>query len=333
MTKKRGKHSRKNNKVKKSKKIHNSLYRADSDSSTNNRRKHSTKRKNKQIDMRLKALTGFIPHTATSKLVVDIHKPSIVMSQIAHHKMYYWVQKCSKEVGWFGTVKRLADNVFYIKDVYMFKQRVTAVETEIDQSGIVEFGKDIMTKYKDDPAKATEIMTEFRLWGHSHVHMGTTGSGTDAATIESFRPKLGDDGDIDWFIRLIANKLGRMEWNIYFFKEGYTVYDVPWSLAHNIDSDFAEGLDAELEEKVSEGYGSAYSRDYSNRGYYQTRSNWSLGHRSIGVTYEDNTEPTKAKAKDTASKPKELATGKLNFIEDDDDPHLHMEDFQSWPGM
>ena len=223
----------------------------------------------------MKGLKGFQPHVAKCTVSLEMPKPKILVSTTAHNKMYYWVQECKKEVGWFGTVRELPDNVFLIEDVYMFDQQVTAVETEINEDGLVEFANSIQEKYADEPEKFIDVMKKFRLWGHSHVNMGTTASSQDDKQIELFRPK-GDNMDIEWFIRLICNKKGRMEWNIYHFKEGYIVEDVPWAVVHEINDDVADELTAELKEKVHEttyGGGSWGGKKYSG-GY----ANWDIGY-------------------------------------------------------
>ena len=194
----------------------------------------------------------FIPHTAKSAVFVEFKEPQILITPEAHDKMYYWVQKCSKEIGWFGIVDRKDNNIFVLEDVILFKQDVTLVQTEIDESGLADFYTKTMDENKDDPEKAVEILKKFRLWGHSHVNMGTTGSATDDAQIEIFRPKGEDTMDIEWFIRLIANKSGRMEFNIYFFKENILVEDVTWHLINSVEDEVIKVWEAELKELVSD---------------------------------------------------------------------------------
>jgi hypothetical protein len=62
-----------------------------------------------------------------------------------------------------------------------------------------------------------------RFWGHSHVRMGTSPSSTDENTPLNYQ-RLG----LPWFIRGIFNKLGRAEFTVYLFEEGYRFIDVPW---------------------------------------------------------------------------------------------------------
>jgi hypothetical protein len=68
-----------------------------------------------------------------------------------------------------------------------------------------------------------DLLNKMRFWGHSHVRMGTSPSGTDESTMLRFR----DEG-LDWYVRGIFNKHGRAEFTVYFFDIGFAVCDVDW---------------------------------------------------------------------------------------------------------
>lgn len=185
----------------------------------------------------------FAPHGFERKLELLGGMPSIEISRSAYNKMRLYVEIADKEVGWLGTAVRLPGGDFRITDVFLFQQEVTSVETEISADGLAEFATEILARGE----QGTEIWNNLRFWGHSHVRMGTSPSGTDERTMATFQ-----GAGHPWFIRGIFNKLGRAEFAIYLFDSGVRVCDAEWSIYDPMDGALRSAIEAEFVEKVKE---------------------------------------------------------------------------------
>ena len=151
--------------------------------------------------------------------------------------MLLYVELAPKEVGWLGLVKHLDTGDFLLHSVHLLEQEVTAVETELSTVGQdklceeLKRGKTLMEKI--------EVVNTLRFWGHSHVYMGVSPSGTDEKTMTT----KGRDGaaiGLEWYIRGIFNKLGVAKFDVYRFDRNYRFIDVPWAV---IDPDTGKVFD------------------------------------------------------------------------------------------
>lgn len=199
--------------------------------------------------------TPFSPHRFNTQIVVSHPIPKVYLSPRSYHDMILLVSEVSKEVGWLGTVREVRGG-FYIDEVFLVKQEVAAATTELDEDGISELGMALMAEDGD-----VERANRLRFWGHSHVRMDTSPSGQDNDQMDLFR-----DNGCDHFIRGIANKEGKLEFTVYYFKEGIIFKDVPWTLYTEPEVDRLEYWQQEIADKVTE---KTYSRIYthSNRRY------------------------------------------------------------------
>ncbi len=145
--------------------------------------------------------------------------PTVQISQTALGKMHNYVQQCPDEIGWLGTATYDEEtNVYTIHDTFLFTQKVHATTTEIKPEGLSEFATEILTQ-----EDGMETWNNMRMWGHSHVNMGLTPSAQDNTQMQEFS-QIGQD----WFIRLIANKKGEMKLDLFHYRMGITILDVPW---------------------------------------------------------------------------------------------------------
>lgn len=119
-------------------------------------------------------------------------KPVVYMSAATYLKLLQFVLQCDKEIAWHGTVERNGYN-FFIKDVFLYPQRVTAVTVQTDDTKYTQWAE----KLPDD------VFNKMRFQGHSHVNMGTTPSGVDTTNWNDFLQNLLDD---DFYIFMIINK-------------------------------------------------------------------------------------------------------------------------------
>ncbi len=150
------------------------------------------------------------------------------VSEKAQFKQMEYVRQCSGEVGWVGYVVYTFDeesntHIFRIEDVFLCPQKVTAGTTDFDTSSFADFAQDLI---ENDP-DAEEKLDKLLYWGHSHVNMGTSPSGTDTTTLKDF-----DDGRLPHFVVAILTKDGKFRYDVAFFREGLKFTDVPTVLEH-----------------------------------------------------------------------------------------------------
>jgi len=150
-------------------------------------------------------------------------QPHITIKMLAWQKMWHLVSKIDTEVGWLGEVKR-ENNEYTITDIHLLEQTVHSTETEMKEDAMMKF-------YKEH---GSDITTRCNFWGHSHVNMSCTPSGTDEKTMEGF-----ENSGFDYFLRGIFNKRGEMEFALIEFKTGFIWEEVPYSW--DIPEDLYEG--------------------------------------------------------------------------------------------
>jgi hypothetical protein len=184
--------------------------------------------------------------------------------------MWYYVKGCNDEIGWLGTVTRYDDNNWIINDTLLFEQQVAATTCEITPEGLAKVAEEILQK-----PDGMEIYNSIRLWGHSHVNMGVSPSGQDNDQMKTFK-----DTGSPWFIRVIANKSGDMEFTLYDFANSLSFADVPWQIL--LDYSVTEDeINTEIKAKVSKLYGSG---NWSKTGYYSgANSGNNYGNHAGGV--------------------------------------------------
>lgn len=149
--------------------------------------------------------------------------PKIFVCRKAMNKMKEYIRQVDKEVGWLGTVVRDNGN-YIIEDVYLFKQEVHSTTTEITVDGLNEFAMDLLQQ-----EDGFEIWNKMKMWGHSHVNMSTSPSAQDNEQMKVFQ-----EGNDDFFIRLITNKQGIFTFDIYDFILGISYENVGHSILENV---------------------------------------------------------------------------------------------------
>ena len=94
---------------------------------------------------------------------------TVWLTQEAYRKIIALVMNFSSEVGWHGTVSRVADNEFIIEDIFVYPQEVTGSTVNTDQKLYTEWLYSL-----DD-----ENFNKIRMQGHSHCDMGVSPSVVD----------------------------------------------------------------------------------------------------------------------------------------------------------
>jgi hypothetical protein len=163
------------------------------------------------------------PHRASprAELIIKVKSPRVLITPDAYKRMNLYIEIAPKEVGWLGTVKRLDNGDFLIEEVFLVEQEVTGVETEMSVEGREKLVLDLLAHGDAGLDKSNTL----HFWGHSHVRMSTGPSGTDENTMMQF----GNEGH-PYYIRGIFTKLGRGEFTLYLYEQGYRVLDAPWAV-------------------------------------------------------------------------------------------------------
>lgn len=134
-------------------------------------------------------------------------QPTLKITKTAWEKIQLYVNLSFKEVGWLGAVRvdkgdEKKGDTLTIYDVFVPSQEVSGATTDIDASGMEDYSKRLKELGHSD--------MDMLYWGHSHVNMGTTPSGTDNDTWNEFTEHC--EG---YFVMSIHNKKGDMYTAIY----------------------------------------------------------------------------------------------------------------------
>lgn len=157
------------------------------------------------------------PDAKATTTILTQRIPNVLITTLAMQKMFTYTDECPQEIGWLGTAYR-DGNVFTIDDVFLFKQEVSAVTTEITPEGLEEFATELLAE-----ENGMEIWNNMKVWGHSHVNMAISPSSQDDKQMQEFQG-VGHD----WFIRLICNKKGELAVDVYDYEAGLVFKNVPW---------------------------------------------------------------------------------------------------------
>ena len=127
----------------------------------------------------------------------DEKPPMVCFTEQVLAKFKGYVDNCSLEIGWLALVRIDAQGRYIVYDTLLPHQNVSAVTTDLMESGLQEVGEEILTTRPDE-------FNNVRCWCHSHVNMQVCPSGTDDNTFEQFYENC------EYFIRVICNKKGDM---------------------------------------------------------------------------------------------------------------------------
>ena len=127
----------------------------------------------------------------------DEKPPMVCFTEQVLAKFKGYVDNCSLEIGWLALVRIDAQGRYIVYDTILPHQNVSAVTTDLMESGLQEVGEEILKTRPDE-------FNNVRCWCHSHVNMQVCPSGTDDKTFEQFYENC------EYFIRVICNKKGDM---------------------------------------------------------------------------------------------------------------------------
>lgn len=189
-------------------------------------------------------------------------KTTVYVSAEAYLKMMLYVRDTATEIAWHGTVQRDKEkNYFYISDVFLYPQQLSAATVQTDQEKYNEW---IMSL--DD-----DTHNSMRFQGHSHVNFAASPSGTDLAFYDDMLQVLPEN---DFYIFMILNKRGEMTLLIYDLETNtiYETEDINFYIITDNDYDTIRTIEESKKKFCTVGYLSNKSNytSYSSDNY-QTR--------------------------------------------------------------
>jgi len=170
--------------------------------------------------------------------------PTVIISHKAHSKMWSLVQECDIEISWLSSVTVTDDGDYVIDDVYVPKQTCGHATTEISSDGEAEMIMEMMNSGQ------TSEINKLRCWGHSHVNMHVSSSGTDETQTQSFIDRFND-----FFVRFIGNKDGELSCHVYMIDKGVVLNEPDIKVLKSdeeFEDDYTDWAIDQIEEKVTE---------------------------------------------------------------------------------
>lgn len=176
-----------------------------------------------------------------STIAQGADRPTIFVEQTAYLKMMLYIRDTATEIAWHGTVSRdLEDNSYYIHDVFLYPQKLSAATVQTDQDKYNEWILNL-----DD-----ETHNTMRFQGHSHVNFSASPSSTDLQFYNDILQILPKN---DYYIFMIMNKLGDTSWFIYDLEKNliYDNADIDVQIYNHTDYDIIDSI-AEQKTKYCE---------------------------------------------------------------------------------
>lgn len=227
----------------------------------------------------MKLSDGKITYTKSFSYDGDNVHATILFEPVAYAKMLLLLDRFESEVAWHGTVDRVAEDCFVVKDIFVYPQEVSGSTVNTDQEGYTKW----LISLDDDTAN------HLHMQGHSHVRMGTSPSSVDLNHQSMILDQITGD---DFYIFMIFNKRLEHTIKIYDFKSNTLFEDADISIGIVGDGEDLETFVKDAKESVKSrtfttvsassgtstyggsaycgnayGSGSSYSGTYSGSGY------------------------------------------------------------------
>jgi hypothetical protein len=210
-------------------------------------------------------------------------KPPLVnITQEAFDKMMMLVSSCSFEIGWFAVVDHI-ENELVVSDVIIIpKQEVSGVTVNISAEDVGDMFSEMMKLYGKDTA--TQMLNKIRLYGHSHVNMGVSPSGTDTNQMLEYAKDF-DPGDNPYFVMIILNKRKEVHISLLDMTLGIKHVDAPYIIGEE-NNELRDWAVKEITEKVTEKKFVTY--DYPGLGSYEESGSYTPQTPSADVSYDQD---------------------------------------------
>lgn len=124
-----------------------------------------------------------------------VTEPIVAIDYENWYKLKMYTKFAKGEISGLGLVEKMGDNIFYITNVYLFKQQCTSTSTRLDQRQVALF----ISKMMDEGVDTSKL----KLWWHTHGDMNVFWSPIDDANIEDFDVEEKED---NWLLSIVLNK-------------------------------------------------------------------------------------------------------------------------------
>ena len=152
-------------------------------------------------------------------------------------KIWWYVDKCEKEISGLGKVIRRPDGSLHVNKIYLLEQECSAVETELDDEAVAQ----LLYEARNDEG-------QMLFWWHSHVDMPTFWSGTDIEAIH----QLGKAGMV---LSTVYNKKRDSRTSLFVAATEYApemfLDDLELNVMGLLDTSETEQLEKEYDKKVT----------------------------------------------------------------------------------
>lgn len=150
-------------------------------------------------------------------------------------KLDIYVNLAEGEISGLGKVRILRKGELLIEDIYLFDQKCTASNSELNQAKVADFLTDMIYSGEDPSV--------IRFWWHSHASGTTFWSEEDNETIFGFSN--------EWMVSLVTNFAGQYLCRVDSFQPVQTTaHDVPFCVYYETDENLIALLTKEVKEKV-----------------------------------------------------------------------------------
>ena len=128
----------------------------------------------------------------------------------------------SEEIGWYGTVKELPDNVYEIGEIFIPEQERNGGTCELSAEGLNNITSEIIKNPNLSNEEKEDKINSIAFWGHSHVNFGVSPSSQDIDNAKKHSGK-------PYLIAARFNKAGNIRIDFFDFKRGLLFNDVLFS--------------------------------------------------------------------------------------------------------
>ena len=169
----------------------------------------------------------------------DEKPPMVCFTEQVLAKFKGYVDNCSLEIGWLALVRIDAQGRYIVYDTILPHQNVSAVTTDLMESGLQEVGEEILATRPDE-------FNNVRCWCHSHVNMQVCPSGTDDSTFEQFYENC------EYFIRVICNKKGDMRVDFVDLEKEIRYDNINWYILLSKETEALNNSIAKYQKEIDE---------------------------------------------------------------------------------
>lgn len=165
--------------------------------------------------------------------------PTILISHEAFRDIKFILESCPEhEIGWLGTVLKLSDEEYLIKDIFIFEQEAGPGHCDLDAKEIGKFCYELIQKDE----KNKEIVPTLLFWGHVHPGNFSEPSSQDDNQMTAF-------SDNPYFIRGIFTREGKWTFTFFDYENKREYHRCVWKLSF-YDPKRKEEIVNQIKEKV-----------------------------------------------------------------------------------